>query len=152
MVKVAQDVERAELWNMPPRMEAQSGNISEAVAEAACHAASTLKAKAIAVLTQTGGTALRIAKFRPQVPIIAFTPLLDTQRRLSLCWGVKSSPIGSMEGTDQQITSVEETFLSSGLRKGDVVVITMGVPLEARGSTNLMKVHKLGTKGFYEIF
>ena len=57
-----------------------------------------------------------------------------------------------MSGTDEQINAVEETFLSSGFRKGDVVIITMGVPVEARGSTNLMKVHKLGAGGFYEIF
>ncbi|KAF0221318.1 MAG: pyruvate [Geobacteraceae bacterium] len=152
MVKVALDVERSELRSISLPPEPRSNNISEAVAEAACHAASTLKAKAIAVLTQSGGTALRIAKFRPQVPIIAFTRFPETKRRLSLCWGVKTRTIGSMEGTDQQITAVEETLLSLGFKKGDVIVITMGVPLEARGSTNLMKVHKLATKGFYEIF
>lgn len=57
-----------------------------------------------------------------------------------------------MAGTDEQIVAVESTLLSGGYRKGDVVVITMGVPVEARGSTNLMKVHKLGTGQFFEIF
>lgn len=152
MVKVALDVERSELRDIPHSMGPHSNNTAEAVAEAACHAASTLKAKAVAVLTQSGGTALRIAKFRPQVPIIAFTPFPEIKRRLSLCWGVMSRTIGAMEGTDQQINVVEETLLSSGFKKGDVIVITMGVPLEARGSTNLMKVHKLATRGFYEVF
>jgi pyruvate kinase len=152
MAKVALDVERSGLWRMPSPPAARSGNIAEAVAEAACHAASALKAKAIAVFTQSGSTAALIAKFRPRLPIIAFTAVPAVERRLALHWGVKTVPIGSLEDAEQQIQRVEETLLPTGFRKGDVVVITMGVPIEARGSTNLMKVHKLGAKGFYEIF
>jgi pyruvate kinase len=151
MVKVALDVERIELRGKDRQRESRSSNISEAVAEAACQAASTLKAKAAIVFTQSGSTARLIAKFRPQLPILAFTSFPDTERRLALFWGVKTCPIGTVEGTDQQIAAVEKTLLSSGFRRGDVVVITMGVPVEARGSTNLMKVHKLGTGVFYEI-
>jgi pyruvate kinase len=151
MAKVALDVERSELWQLPPRKPLHSNNISEAMAEAACHAASTLKAKALAVFTQSGNTAALIAKFRPRLPIIAFTPFPEIQRRLSLSWGVNSSPVGSMGGTDQQIRAVEETLLAAGFKKGDVVVITMGVPIEAKGSTNLLKIHKLGAGGLFEI-
>jgi len=57
-----------------------------------------------------------------------------------------------MENTDQQIFEVEKRLLASGFRKGDLVVIIMGTPIETRGSTNLMKVHLLGTHGYYEIF
>ncbi|SNB47616.1 pyruvate kinase [Geobacter sp. DSM 9736] len=153
MVNVAHDVERSELRGSYTRIEhTGSPSVAEAVAEAACSAAVNVKAKAIVVLTHSGSTAIRIAKFRPPVPIIAFTPFPEICRRLALCWGVQACRIGSMEGTDQQINAVEETLLCLGFKKGDVVVITMGVPLEARGSTNLMKVHKLGTKGFYEIY
>jgi pyruvate kinase len=151
MVKIAIDVERSELQRPPLSRETHSGNIAEAVAEAACQAAASLKAKAIVVFTHSGSTAALISKFRPHLPIIAFTPLPAIQRRLALCWGVRAFPIGFMEGTDQQIRAVEDTLLGNGFRKGDVVVITMGVPLEARGSTNLLKVHKLGTGNFYEI-
>jgi pyruvate kinase len=151
MVKVALDVERAELSGKVPSREKQSSSISEAVAEAACQAAFALKAKAAVVFTQSGSTARLIAKFRPQLPIIAFTPFPETERQLALSWGVQTCPIGSVEGTDQQIAAVEKTLLSSGFRKGDVVVITIGVPVAARGTTNLMKVHKLGTGMFYEI-
>ncbi len=152
MAKVALDVERAGLWRMQPHRVSHSDNVAEAVAEAACYAASSLKAKAIVVFTQSGSTAALIARFRPQLPIIAFTPFPEIQRRLSLYWGVKTWPVGSMEGTDQQIQAVEDTLLAAGFRKGDLVVITMGVPLAARGSTNLMKIHKLGTGKYYEIF
>ena len=153
MAKIAMDVERSELWQTSRRTgRNQSNNIAQAVAEAACKAAETLKAKSIAVLTQSGSTAALISRFRPQLPIIAFTSFPEIERRLALYWGVSTCRLGKMSGTDEQINAVEETFLSSGFRKGDVVIITMGVPVEARGSTNLMKVHKLGAGGFYEIF
>ena len=43
-------------------------------------------------------------------------------------------------------------LLAGGFHKGDLIVVTMGTPIETRGSTNLMKVHQLGTHGFYEVF
>jgi pyruvate kinase len=152
MVKVARDIERSELLRVPVNREERSLNIAEAVAEAACRAASTLKAKAIVVFTQSGSTAALIAKFRPQLPIIAFTPFCEIRQRLALYWGVQTWLVGSLSETGQQIEEVEKTLLAEGFKKGDLVVITMGVPLEARGSTNLMRVHKLGTGVYYEIF
>ena len=151
MVKIALNVERSEPLPMPVGLKVRRTGIPEAVAEAACHAAATLNAKTIAAFTQSGSTAALIAKFRPQLPIIALTPFPEIQRRLTLYWGVRAQLVGSMGGTDQQIGEVERTLLASGFRKGDVVVITMGVPLEAKGTTNLMRVHKLGTGGFYEV-
>ncbi|HEY6008988.1 MAG TPA: pyruvate kinase [Geobacteraceae bacterium] len=152
MAKVARDVERSGLWRISSARKVHSSNLAAAVAEAACHAAATLKARAIAVFTQSGSTAALIAKYRPQLPIIAFTTVPEVEHRLALYWGVAAVPIGSMADWDHQIRVVEDTLLAAGFKKGDVVVITMGVPIEARGSTNLMKVHKLGTQGFYEIF
>jgi len=152
IVNVARDVERAERLRIPVFREKHSNSIAEAVAEAACHAANSLKAKAIVVFTQSGSTAALIAKFRPHLPIIAFTPKREIRQRLSLYWGVRTWLVGSLDETDQQIEMVEKTLLAEGFRKGDLVVITMGVPLEARGSTNLIRIHKLGTGVFYEIF
>lgn len=152
MDKVALDVERYAQMEDGPRQRRHNPSIAEAVAEAACRAAVTVDARAISVMTQSGSTAALISKFRPPLPIIAFTQSLETRRRLSLYWGVKPFAIGTMAGTDEQIGAVESTLLSAGYRKGDVIVITMGVPVEARGSTNLMKVHKLGTGKFFEIF
>jgi pyruvate kinase len=152
MAKVARDIERSESQRIPLNREKPGYNIAEAVAEAACHAASNLKATAIVAFTQSGSTAALISKFRPQLPIIAFTPFPAIRRRLAIYWGVQTRPVGTMGGTDQQIEEVERTLLANGFRKGDVVVITMGVPVEARGSTNLMRVHKLGTGVFFEIF
>lgn len=145
MAKVAMDVESVE-QRRPQLRSGHNHTVPEAVAEAACQAATTLRAKAIVVFTQAGSTAALISRFRPRLPIIAFTPFPDIQRRLSIYWGVKSRPVGSMRNTDQQLAAVEQTLLALGFKKGDLVVITMGVPIETRGSTNLMKVHKLGEK------
>ncbi len=152
MVKIALDVERIELRGRELRRDNRSSSIAEAVAEAACQAASSLRARAAIAFTQSGSSARLISKFRPQLPIIAFTPFPEIQRRLALSWGVQTFPVGSVKGTDQQIAAVEKTLLGAGFHEGDVVVITMGVPVEARGSTNLIKVHKLGTGASHELF
>lgn len=147
MVKIALDVEGSGLRGMATRQPPPAKiAIPVAVAEAACLAAATVKAKSVVVFTQSGATAGRIARFRPQLPIIAFTSSLEIRRRLALFWGVKALPVGTMANTDQQIALVEETLLETGFKRGDVVVITMGVPLGSSGSTNLMKVLKLGQK------
>ena len=147
MVKIAADVERSGLWRIPAGAALQKKrSVAGAVAAAACHAAAAVNARAIVVFTQSGGTAALIAKNRPQLPIIAFTPSEDIRRRLALYWGVRSLPVGAMSDSDQQIALVDETLLATGVgKKGDIVVITMGVPVGSRGSTNLMKVHTLGS-------
>jgi pyruvate kinase len=147
MVKIALDVEKSGLWSTLPNDSPKKGrSVATAVAEAACHAAAAVNARAIVVFTQSGGTAALISKNRPQLPIIAFTPSEDIRRRLALYWGVRSLPVGAMNDSDQQIALVDETLLATGFgKKGDLVVITMGVPIGSRGSTNLMKVHTLGS-------
>ena len=147
MVKIALDVERSGHWSkLATDSPKKSRSVATAVAEAACHAAAAVNARAIVVFTQSGSTAALISKNRPQLPIIAFAPSEDIRRRLSLYWGVRSLPVGAMSDSDQQIALVDETLLASGVgKKGAVVVITMGVPLGSHGSTNLMKVHTLGS-------
>jgi pyruvate kinase len=149
---VARDVEKSGQLKPQTEGHSHSNNIAAAVAEAACTAATTLNAKAIVAFTQSGSTAALISKFRPKLPIIAFTPNDEVRRRLSIYWGVNTFLVGSLEDTGEQIEVVEQMLLAEGFKKGDLVVITMGVPLEARGSTNLMRIHKLGTGVFFEIF
>jgi pyruvate kinase len=151
MVRIAKDVENADLHVVDGHLNDVT-TTAQAVAESSCRTATTLKAKAIAVFTRSGGTAALISAFRPSTPIIAFTASQEIRRRLSIYWGVQCTAVGIMENTDQQIHEVEKKMLATGFHNGDQVVITMGVPIETRGSTNLMKVHKLGTHGFYEVF
>ncbi len=151
MVRIAKDVENADLAVVDGGINAVT-TTAQAVAEASCRTAATLKAKAIAVFTRSGSTAALISAFRPSTPIIAFTASQEIRRRLSIYWGVHCTEVGIMENTDQQIHEVEKKMLATGFHNGDQVVIIMGIPIETRGSTNLMKVHALGTHGFYEVF
>ena len=73
------------------------------------------------------------------------------RRRLTLYAGVHSLRVVIEGDTESQIRAVERTVLATGrLKKGDVVVITMGSPLSSPGTTNLMKVHRLETDDFYQ--
>lgn len=126
-------------------LDSHFSDFSGAVAEAACSAAEDIKAKAIVAFTQSGFTARLVSKFRPKSPIIAFTPKADVRRRMSLYWGVNPFLIRHMSNTDEMIREVEKSLLNSGVaRKGDSIVITAGSPLWTKGTTNLMKLHKIG--------
>jgi pyruvate kinase len=126
--------------------------LPEAIGQAACRIAENVGAAAILAFTQTGSTAALVAKYRPSLPVLAVTPSQRVRRRLALYAGVRSLRVDIAGSTEAQITSVEAAVLASGLlQRGDVVVITMGSPVSAPGTTNLLKVHRLGTGDFYEV-
>ena len=134
----------------PPVWERRREEVSgfpQAIAEAACHAASDLGAKAIVAFTQSGSTARLISQERPEAPIIALTPSAEVQRRLALCWGVSSRLIRKVETTDEMIEEVESTLLGAGsVHPNDVLVIISGAPMWATGTTNLLKLHRVGER------
>jgi len=119
--------------------------IPEAVAEAICHAAEELRMKVIAVFTETGGSARLVSKYRPRVPIVAFSPNTETRRRLSLFWGVTARRIAAIKDIDTLVRAAETRLLEERLvKKGDVVGVVAGTPLGARGTTNLMRLLRIG--------
>ena len=119
----------------------------EAISDAACHAARSLKAKAIVAFTQSGFTARLISHDRPEVPVIALTPDASVQRRLALFWGVSSRLIRKVETTDEMIEEVEATLLGDGsVKPNDVLVIISGAPMWVTGTTNLLKLHRVGER------
>jgi pyruvate kinase len=119
-------------------------DFSGAVAEAACTAAVDIHAKAIIAFTQSGFTARLVSKFKPEVPIIGVTPYENVKRRMSLYWGVTPMLISHVSNTDNMIQKVEKLLIGSKIaKKGDNIVITAGSPLMKRGTTNLIKLHKI---------
>jgi pyruvate kinase len=149
---VEQDATLQARWQVPL---ASSGyrQQPEAIGRAACRTAEEVEAAAILAFTQTGSIAAILAKYRPAVPIIAVTPSQVVQRRLALYSGVSSLLVTSEGSTEEQISTVEKTVLAHGaLKKGDMVVITMGSPISTTGTTNLLKTQRLGTAGFYEVY
>lgn len=122
----------------------KASNFPDAISEAACVAAGNLGLKAIVAFSQSGFTAALISKYRPPVPIIACTPDEEVQRRMALYWGVNARVLPHLNNTDTMIERVESLLLEERLaRKGDRIAILGGVPLQARGKTNMMKLHVL---------
>ncbi len=118
--------------------------VDDATARAACQIAYQVQAKAIIAFTTGGTTALRLSKYRPQHPILAVTPSETVVRRLSLAWGVY--PVGKPEyaNLEEVFEVAREIALETSIAKrGDLVVITAGLPLRVPGSTNLVKVHSV---------
>jgi pyruvate kinase len=119
----------------------------EAVSDAAAMAARVLRAQAIVAFTQSGFSARLISHQRPDVPIIAFTPSTEVRRRLALSWGVSSRLIRKVETTDDMVEEIENALLGDGsVRINDMIVIISGAPMWVTGTTNLMKVHRVGER------
>ncbi len=119
--------------------------IPDAISQAVASAALDLEAAAIITATESGHTARMVSKYRPKAPIIAVTPHKGVLRRLSLTNGVYPI-LGAIANTtdDMLEQSVEEAVKSGLARRGDLVIITAGVPVRETGTTNLMKIHVIG--------
>jgi pyruvate kinase len=119
--------------------------VAETVAELVCHASRELHMKLIAVFTHSGFTARLVSRYRPLVPIIAFSPVPETRRRMALIWGVFSRDIQDVRKIDGLAAIAEKRLIEERLvRKGDVIGIVAGTPMGIRGTTNFMKFHVIG--------
>jgi pyruvate kinase len=147
MARIAERTEQAAARTRVERRRPEVVGFAAAVADAACHAARDLKAKAIVAFTQSGSTARLISQERPEVPIFALTPYPEVQRRLALSWGVSSRLVRKVETTDEMVEEVEATLLGDGsVRVNDVLVIISGAPMWVTGTTNLLKLHRVGQR------
>ncbi len=147
MARVAVRAERAVLAVEAPRRPLHDVGFPEALSDAASQAAHALGAHAIVAFTQSGSSARLISRARPRVPIIALTPFVEVQRRLALSWGVDSRLIRKVQTTDEMIEEVEATLLRDGsVTPGDVLVIISGSPMWVAGTTNLLKLHRVGER------
>jgi pyruvate kinase len=119
--------------------------VAETVAELVCHASRELHMRGIVVFTHSGFTARLISRYRPLVPIVAFSPEAETRRRMALIWGVRPLPIPDLRKVDQLAEISEKRLLEEKLvRKGDVIAVVAGTPMGVRGTTNFMKFHVVG--------
>jgi pyruvate kinase len=147
MARIAARAEEATLPLEAPRRRSDSVGFPEAISDAAATAARVLKARAIVAFTQSGFSARLISQERPDVPIIALTPFVEVQRRLALSWGVWSRLIRKVETTDEMVEEIEATLLGDGtVRVNDILVIISGSPMWVTGTTNLLKLHRVGER------
>lgn len=116
----------------------------DAISYAACHTAQQLGAAAIVAFTTSGSTARRVAKYRPGTPIISATPSSKQRRRLLLSWGVYPFEVTEPSDVTGLLAQGVKLSLETGVaRKGDLIVITAGIPIGMAGTTNLLKVEKV---------
>jgi pyruvate kinase len=114
---------------------------ADAISAAARQIAETLKLAAIVTYTASGTTGLRAARERPQVPIIALSPVLATARRLSLLWGTHCVVSPDASDLDDMVDRASRIAFHEGFAKaGDRVIITAGVPLRTPGTTNMLRI------------
>lgn len=123
------------------RKQEKGTGITNAISHAACTTAHDLGAAAIVTVTKTGGTAKMLSKFRPACPIIGCTPSPAVYRQMNLSWGVTPLMMDEKSSTDELLDGAIEAAVGAGLlKKGDVTVITAGIPLGISGNTNMLKV------------
>ena len=120
-------------------------SVAAATAHAACTTAQEIGADAILTVSQSGTTARLVSRFHPGTPIVAC--LLDQQvrRQMALYWGVEPIMMPYVNSTDELVSQAVECAEAAGLvRRGDLVVVTAGVPVGVSGTTNMIRVQQVG--------
>ena len=131
------------------RVDISVHNIDESVALSAMYAANHLDGvKAIICMTQSGQTPLLMSRIRSGIPIFAFTPEAETQRRVCLYRGVITHPFDSdvLENSEVNHIAVEQLKALGVVKDGDIVLITKGDYVKAHGGTNTLKVVRVGNQ------
>jgi pyruvate kinase len=118
-----------------------------AIADAARDIGERLDAAALVAFTQSGDTVHRLSRLHSPLQLLAFTPMDSTYRQLSLTWGVQCFRVPAVDSTDEMVRQVDSAVAEvPGFDAGDQVVIVAGSPPNTTGSTNLIRVHRLGTE------
>jgi pyruvate kinase len=104
-----------------------------------------LSARALVAFTQSGDTVRRLARLHTRLPLLAFTPTPEVRSQLAMSWGVETFLVDFVDSTDAMVRQVDHAMLSiERFQPGDLVVIVAGSPPGTVGSTNLIRVHRLG--------
>jgi pyruvate kinase len=104
-----------------------------------------LSARALVAFTQSGDTVRRLARLHSKLPLLAFTPVPAVRSQLALTWGTETFLVDEVDSTDAMVRQVDSAMLSiERSEPGDLVVVVAGSPPGTVGSTNLIRVHRLG--------
>jgi pyruvate kinase len=115
------------------------------ICRAAAEVAEAVGARFLVAFTQSGDSARRMTRYRSQVPVLAFTPTAAVRSQLALTWGVETFLVPHVEHTDEMVRQVDESLLEIGrIPEGHQVVIVAGSPPGIPGSTNAMRIHRMG--------
>ena len=144
MARIIENVEDNGLWRIPPlgtRPSTKGGAITRAAAEVG----DLLGVKYLIAFSQSGDSARRMSRLRSAIPLLAFTPDPAVRSQLALSWGIETYLVRTLNHTDEMALQVDRTLLGNGkCVEGDLVVIVAGSPPGIPGSTNAMRVHRMG--------
>jgi len=148
MARIISHVESEALHRMPVLEEPRAGSTNRALTHAAVMVASEVAATYLIAFTETGTSARLIARWRSATKLLAFTPNQRVRSQLALVWGVETFLVPQVEHTDDMVMQVDKALLDIGrATAGERVVICAGVPPGVPGTTNGMRVHRIGSSG-----
>jgi len=144
MARIVASTEEHGLERIPPlgtKPRTQGGAITLAAADVA----DFVQAKFLCVFTESGDSVRRMSRLRHSIPILAFSPNEATRRRMALSWGVQSFLVENVTHTDAMFEQVDDILLGNDLAKaGEKVIVIAGSPPGIAGSTNDLRVHRVG--------
>ncbi len=134
-----------EYWKSLPRdMAPPQATTADAIALSARHITDVLDCAAVVAFTATGSTALRVARERPRCGVVGLTPVMETARRLTLVWGVKSVVTEDVSNVEEMIEKADAAVRKLGaVEVGDRVVVIAGIPFGRAGKTNTIRIFRV---------
>ena len=144
---MARIIERTEEggFNMIRPMRTAPKTKGGAITKAATEVGAIVGAKFLVTFTQSGDSARRMSRLRSPIPILALTPERGTYNRLALSWGIEPMITPMVSHTDEMVKQADHLLIDSGRAvAGDTVMIVAGSPPGIPGSTNAMRVHRVG--------
>ncbi len=146
MARIAEVTEKATIYDNQGRaINNDALTTTDAVCLAGVKVADNLQASAILTCTESGHTAISVARHCPSCNVIAITPHDSTIRRMQLFWGVQAIKGRQFENSDDMVKQAINVSLGEGaIQSGDLVVVTAGVPSGSAGTTNMIRVHIAG--------
>ena len=148
MARIIEHVEGEALHKLPPLDIGSDGSTARALTRAAVAIASDIDASYLIAFTETGLSARLMSRWRDATKLLAFTPNARVRSQLALAWGVETFLVPGVKHTDDMVEQVDRALLEIGRATvGERVVIVAGVPPGVPGTTNGMRVHRLGSAG-----
>jgi pyruvate kinase len=144
MARIAAKVDDNALDMIPP-LRGTPRTKSGAITRAAADVGAILGARYLVAFTQSGDSARRLSRLRSPIPLLAFTPEPAVRSQLALTWGVETFLTPMVTHTDEMVHQVDRLLIQLGrAQRGDLVVIVAGSPPGIQGSTNALRVHRIG--------
>lgn len=148
MSRIIEHIESEALSALPPLELTDERSTAWALTHAAVNVAANIDASHLIAFTETGRSARLIARWRCPTKLLAFTPNPRVRSQLALVWGVETFLVPQVQHTDDMVRQVDKALLDIGrATAGERVVIVAGVPPGVPGTTNGMRVHKMGSAG-----